>query len=382
MSFTTDHKRILELLDSIEPEEYAKTRNHLHGKVTRISPYISRGVISTKQVLKHLMDKGYSTYQSGKLIQELAWRDYWQLVWKIKKDEINSDLRRVQTPVNHYFTPSAISEAKTGIQSIDAAIKELYKTGYMHNHLRMYTAAVTCNVAYAHWKNPAKWMYYYLLDADWASNALSWQWVAGANANKKYIANQENINFYTTTKQKGTFLDVDYEAFKYPSYDANPKLTSTPTASDFQTPKALLESKKFSLTTKLPEVPNISINSNLPTYIYNWYNLDPEWSKEISANRILLIEPSVFKVYPISEKSMKFMLDLSKNMQNIQVFVGEFSELKLKLELSEIHFKEHPLNKYTGTEHARDWMFETHDYFKSFFAFWKKCKKELRASET
>ena len=52
-------------------------------------------------------------------------------------------------------------------------------------------------------------MYYHLLDGDWASNALSWQWVAGSNANKKYYANQDNINKYFNSSQKQTFLDVD-----------------------------------------------------------------------------------------------------------------------------------------------------------------------------
>ena len=57
-------------------------------------------------------------------------------------------------------------------------------------------------------------MYYYLLDADWASNSLSWQWVAGSNSNKKYFANQQNINKYCFTNQTDTFLDVDYAEFQ------------------------------------------------------------------------------------------------------------------------------------------------------------------------
>ena len=54
-------------------------------------------------------------------------------------------------------------------------------------------------------------MYYYLFDGDWASNALSWQWVAGSNSNKKYYANQENINKFFFDNQKNTFLDKSYE---------------------------------------------------------------------------------------------------------------------------------------------------------------------------
>jgi deoxyribodipyrimidine photo-lyase len=93
-------------------------------------------------------------------------------------------------------------------------VEELKQTGYMHNHLRMYVAAIACNIGHSHWHLPARWMYYHLLDADWASNALSWQWVAGSFSSKKYYANQENINKYCHTQQRNTFLDVSYEAYE------------------------------------------------------------------------------------------------------------------------------------------------------------------------
>ena len=53
-----------------------------------------------------------------------------------------------------------------------------------------------------------------IIDADWASNALSLQWVAGSNSNKKYYVNQENINPFCYDNQKDTFLDVSYDTFK------------------------------------------------------------------------------------------------------------------------------------------------------------------------
>ena len=71
----------------------------------------------------------------------------------------------------------------------------------------MYVASIACNIAQSHWIVPAKWMYYYLLDADWASNSLSWQWVAGTNL-KKYFANQQNINnlFYQSNRYFSDYL--------------------------------------------------------------------------------------------------------------------------------------------------------------------------------
>ena len=229
----------------------------------------------------------------------------------------------------------------------------------------MYIAAISCNNAKSHWKAPAQWMYYHLLDGDWASNALSWQWVCGANSTKLYFANQDNINKYCYTQQKNTFLDVDYSEFY-----------------SMGIPSELKETVDLKLITPLPKSDNsLQIATELPTLIYNYYNLDPKWRTEQKANRILLIEPSVFENYPISKKSMEFMLNLSKNIDNIQLFVGSFEELKELTKASPIYFKEHPLNThYKGIEDQRDWMFTVKGYFPSFFKFWNKCKKELKTA--
>ena len=211
--FPTETKKIYQRIQQIDPVQYARSRNFSDGAVTHLSPYISRGVISTKQVFEHLLALDLPWHGIEKLVQELAWRDYWQNIWIAKGDGINEDLKHAQDPVSNHGISDAIVDHGTGINAIDNAIGDLYKTGYMHNHMRMYVASVACNIAQSHWLTPARWMYYHLLDGDWASNALSWQWVAGSNANKKYYANQDNINKYFNSSQKQTFLDVDYEQF-------------------------------------------------------------------------------------------------------------------------------------------------------------------------
>ena len=55
----TNYNEILKQLDQIKPSEYARNRNFIDGSVTKLSPYISRGVISTRQVLDHLLKKGF-----------------------------------------------------------------------------------------------------------------------------------------------------------------------------------------------------------------------------------------------------------------------------------------------------------------------------------
>lgn len=360
MNFPTNLKDIGRLIEQIDPEAYGKTRNFIDGSVTHLSPYISRGVISTKMVMEHVLSLSMPFYQVEKLIQELAWRDYWQQVWISKGDAINHDLKQRQSKVSNQLIPSAVVQHETGINAIDEGIKQLYLNGYMHNHLRMYTASLACNIARSHWRYPAKWMYYHLLDGDWASNALSWQWVAGANANKKYFANQENINKYCYTDQRNSFLDIPYEKFD-----------------QMDIPTILSTTDKVAFETPLPKSDNLTINPDLPTLIYNYYNLDPKWRSDEKANRILLLEPSVFNAYPIGHNPMNFALSLADNIPNIQVFVGEFEDLKKKISNHQFIYKEHPLNRYEGTQDSRDWMFGVTGYFPSFFAFWKKCKKEL-----
>lgn len=358
--FDTNYASIIDKIDKIDPIQYAKTRNYVDGDVSYLSPYISRGVISTQQVLERVLAKGYKLDQIESFVKELCWRDYFQRVQQVR--DVNECIKQAQQNVAHHQIPSAIIAANTGIEGIDQSIKTLYQSGYMHNHCRMYTASVVCNMAQSYWLQAARWMYYYLLDGDWASNACSWQWVAASNSNKKYYANQENINKYTRTQQSNTFLDLPYEAFE-----------------QLPIPDVLLPTELPELKTELPQNVPITINVALPTFIYNYYNLDPQWHAEEAGNRILLLEPQFFEQYPSSKNGVDFMLGLANNIPDIQIFVGSFDELRQQFELSKIFYKEHPFNTdYVGQEDPRDWITENvTGYFPSFFAYWKKVEKQL-----
>lgn len=360
--FEPNINAIWERVDAIDPLVYAKTRNYLNGAVTYLSPYLSRGVISTQQLLERLVAKGYSIHQMEVLVKELAWRDYFQRVGQCK--DLGFDIKQRQGKLNNYQIPSALVAAKTGIEAIDAAIENLYQTGYMHNHMRMYLASITCNVAQSHWKMPAQWLYYHLLDGDFASNICSWQWVAGANSSKLYFANQENINTYTQSKQRNTFLDCSYEDLP-----------------DLDVPAALIPLQNIDYQTVLPPTDVLQINSNLPILVYNYYNLDPNWHATADANRILLIEPSLFQKFPVAPHCMAFMLKLASQIAGMQIHVGSFQSLLNQCGNSKIFYKEHPLNVgYVGAEESRDWLVpQVSGYLPSFFAYWNKISKPLYA---
>ena len=369
LSFPTEYEKALERVNAIDPIKYAKTRNFINGQITYLSPYISRGVISTKQVMEKIIEKQYPYPAIEKIIQELAWREFFQRVWQSKGLQIWDDLKQDQQEVVHHQMITSIQKANTGIESIDFAINGLYEKSYMHNHSRMYLASIACNIGKAHWIESSRWMYYHLLDGDIASNNCSWQWVAGAFSSKKYYCNQENVNKYTFSKQQNTFLDKPYEQLV-----------------DMPIPDALQETTVLDLTTNLPKSNTPNIDTELPTLIYNSYNLDPIWRKLEKVNRVLLLEPSHFNRYPVSDKVIEFIIDLSKNIEGIQVYTGEIADIENLYktnntwENQKIISKEHPaFAYYPGIKDQRDWMFpEVNGYYPSFFGFWKKAERSFR----
>ncbi|MFM1756619.1 MAG: hypothetical protein RL621_1592 [Bacteroidota bacterium] len=369
LSFPTEYEKVLERVNAIDPIKYARTRNFINGQITYLSPYITRGVISTKQVMDKILEKQYPYPAIEKIIQELAWREFFQRVWQTKGEQIWEDLKQDQQEVVHHHMISSIQKANTGIESIDFAINGLYEKGYMHNHSRMYLASIACNIGKAHWVESSKWMYYHLLDGDIASNNCSWQWVAGAFSSKKYYCNQENINKYTFSKQQNTFLDKPYEQLV-----------------DMPIPDTLQEKIELDLKINLPQTTSLKINTTIPTLIYNSYNLDPLWRKDEKVNRVLLLEPSHFNQFPVSDKVIEFIIGLSKNIEGIQIFTGELEDIKNIYESEnlwddhKIVSKEHPaFTNYPGIKDQRDWMFpEVLGYYSSFFSFWKKAERSFR----
>lgn len=363
--FPTDYASILDRINQIDPVEYGKTRNFVNGAVTYLSPYISRGVISVKQVQESILERGFSRRAIEKFLQELAWREYFQRVWQTKRDSLFEDIKYPQSNVVHHQMIESIVNATTGIDAIDQSINEFYNTGYLHNHVRMYIASITCNIGRAHWFLPSPWMYAHLLDGDLASNTCSWQWVAGAFASKKYYCNQENLNRYMQSAQQNTFLDVAPEVLPAISVPSSLKVTTS-----------------WKLETLLPSVPRPRIDVTKPTLLYNSYNLDPLWRQKEDVNRILLLEPTHFQKFPVSERVLAFILALAKNIQGIQVMVGEVSDVEAlygdfpgvgKMFLS----KEHPaFTHYPGIKDERDWLYpHVAGYYPSFFSFWKRCAK-------
>lgn len=363
MKFPTAYSKIIERIEGINANQYAKTRNHLNGAVTYLSPYLTRGVITLPQVRDIILEK-FSQSDTMKLIQELAWREYFQKVYREKGEEIFSDLRFDQPGVQaDGEMPASIIQAQTGITIIDESIKDLYETGYMHNHARMWNASLVTNIARCHWWEPSRWMYYHLLDGDLASNSLSWQWVAGAFSSKQYVAHQELLNACApdAQSQKDTFLDIPREDIL-----------------EMDVPKDLGKMATADLPVFLPEEDAIELNDKGLVVFHPW-NLDPNYHAGEDVQKVLIIEPSHFEKFPVSEKVINFIIELAReNIKGIHVYVGEFNDLVKDFD-GQIFYQYHKnVEHFTGTKEMQSELFpEVQGYYKNFFSFWKQCQKYL-----
>ena len=211
-------------LEVIEPGRYARTRNHLNGDVTYLSPYIRHGILSLAQVRDAALRKVSHPRKAEKFIQELAWRDFWQRIYRKHPTWIWEDIEDYKTgwrPENYSDAlPPDIEDGETGVACIDHFIRTLLSTGYLHNHARMYVASYVVHWRRVKWQAGARWFLQHLLDGDPASNNLSWQWVASTFSRKPYIFNLDNVRKYTgdevdTRSQSNRPLDASYEELNH-----------------------------------------------------------------------------------------------------------------------------------------------------------------------
>ena len=205
-------------LGNIYPGRYAKTRNHLKGAVTELSPYIRHGVLSLNRVRNLALTRG-SLAECEKLIQQLAWRDYWQRLYRANPEIVWTDAEDYKTgfTADDYADelPEDITRGDTGVAAIDHFIETLTSNGTLHNHARLYLAGYICHWRRVKWQAGARWFLEHLLDGDPGSNNLSWQWVASTFSNKPYYFNLENVDKFTgsdvnTSAQDNEALNGDY----------------------------------------------------------------------------------------------------------------------------------------------------------------------------
>jgi deoxyribodipyrimidine photo-lyase len=245
-------------LASLDPIAYGRTRNHLDGAVTGLSPYIRHGVLTLVEVREAvwawLEARGYRSPSrraearqlAGKLINELGWRDYWQRLWLQLGDGIWHDREPLRTghPAEAYAAdlPADIAEGRTGLACMDAFAAGLMGTGWLHNHARMWLASYVVHWRRVRWQAGARWFLQYLLDGDPASNNLSWQWVASSFSTRPYIFNRANLERFAGDRHcrscalagGGCPFQASYESLQLQLFPAAPEAPPPSAAAGLQ----------------------------------------------------------------------------------------------------------------------------------------------------
>jgi deoxyribodipyrimidine photo-lyase len=166
---------------------YADARDRLEGQTTsRLSPHLRFGEISPRRIVAAVeaAAEGVRT-AADKFLSEIGWREFSHALLFQKPD-----LARANWSPRFDAFPWAADKAslarwergQTGYPVVDAGMRELWRTGYMHNRVRMIAASFLTKHLLIDWREGEAWFWDTLCDADEASNPANWQWVAGSGA--------------------------------------------------------------------------------------------------------------------------------------------------------------------------------------------------------
>jgi deoxyribodipyrimidine photo-lyase len=164
---------------------YAKTRDRPDQDGTSaLSPHLHFGEISVRQVW-HALNAPRRKLRELTFVSELLWREFaHHLIYHFPHTALQPLDRRFER-----FEWSgdaaqlrAWQRGHTGIPIVDAGMRQLWATGWMHNRVRMIVASLLVKNLRIHWLEGARWFWDTLVDADLAANTLNWQWVAGCGA--------------------------------------------------------------------------------------------------------------------------------------------------------------------------------------------------------
>lgn len=153
---------------------------------SKLSPHLHFGEISPQQIWRRIDRVRLSESAQadlGHFKSELGWREFsYHLLHHFPSSSdhnLNPQFERFAWAEPYPELLSAWQRGRTGIPIVDAGMRELWHTGWMHNRVRMIVASFLCKNLRMHWLHGARWFWDTLLDADLANNSQGWQWTAG-----------------------------------------------------------------------------------------------------------------------------------------------------------------------------------------------------------
>ncbi|WP_298510981.1 deoxyribodipyrimidine photo-lyase [uncultured Kordia sp.] len=201
-------------------ENYEATRNFpaIEG-TSKLSPHLRFGTVSVRQCVQNGLLSEENTF-----LKELIWREFFmQILWHFPKSVTNNFKSKYDGIKwrNNEADYKAWCEGKTGYPIVDAGMRELNESGYMHNRVRMVTASFLCKHLLIDWRWGEAYFAKKLLDFDLAQNVGNWQWVAGTGCDSSPY-----FRIFNPTSQVQKFDKAhvyikkwvpDYQEFTYPT---------------------------------------------------------------------------------------------------------------------------------------------------------------------
>jgi deoxyribodipyrimidine photo-lyase len=164
---------------------YKSKRDYPAELTSRLSPHLHFGEVSPNQVWYGASAHAYAEGRSKDhewFLRELCWREFSYYLLhhfpNLPGKDFNNNLTGLEWDNNQDLL-KLWQQGKTGYPLIDAGMRELWQTGYMHNRVRMVVASFLIKNLLIDWRIGADWFWDCLVDADLASNSMNWQWVAG-----------------------------------------------------------------------------------------------------------------------------------------------------------------------------------------------------------
>ncbi|MEX0914981.1 MAG: deoxyribodipyrimidine photo-lyase, partial [Wenzhouxiangellaceae bacterium] len=155
-----------------------------------LSPYLHFGHVSPTRIVHELEPSGELPGGKGalSLVRELAWREFSATLLyhspRLADHPMQTRFEQFpwRTKVDYASDLKAWQRGRTGVPLVDAGMRQLWQTGWMHNRVRMVVASYLTKNLLVPWQEGARWFWDTLVDADLANNSQGWQWVAGCGA--------------------------------------------------------------------------------------------------------------------------------------------------------------------------------------------------------
>ena len=172
-----------------------------HHAVSRLSPAVRQRLVTEYELIAATL-AAHPFNRVEKFVQEIHWRRYWKSWLELRPSvwtDYRADAARLRGELRGYQAKriTELEEGRSGVEIMDYFADELRTTGYLHNHARMWFAGFWIHTEKLPWELGADFFYRHLLDADPASNTLSWRWVAGVQTvGKSYLTRRSNLERY------------------------------------------------------------------------------------------------------------------------------------------------------------------------------------------